>query len=66
MQKNFVETCDRDTPDGACGPALGRANIKGAILYGPNAGGLGARVKGHDMIEAALREEFSTTYDPRG
>jgi pimeloyl-ACP methyl ester carboxylesterase len=66
MQKNFVETCDRDMPDGACGPALGRANIKGAILYGPNAGGLGTRVKGHDMIEAALREEFSTTYYPDG
>lgn len=66
MQKNFVETCDRDTPDGACDPALGRPNIKGAILYGPNAGGLGTRVKGHDMIEAALREEFSTTYYPDG
>jgi len=66
MQKNFVETCDRDVPNGSCGPALGRANIKGAILYGPNAGGLGTRVKGHDMIEAALREEFSTTYYPDG
>ncbi|WP_152045256.1 alpha/beta fold hydrolase [Aureimonas psammosilenae] len=66
MHKNFVETCDRDMPGGTCGPALRRTNIKGAILYGPNAGGLGTRVKGHDMIEAALREEFSTTYYPDG
>jgi pimeloyl-ACP methyl ester carboxylesterase len=66
MQKNFVENCDRDVPDGACGPALARANIKGAILYGPNSGGLGTRLAGHDMIEASLREEFSTTYYPDG
>ncbi|MBB3950620.1 hypothetical protein [Aureimonas jatrophae] len=66
MQKNFVADCNRDMPGGTCGPALGRANIKGAILYGPNSGGLGTRVAGHDMIEAALREEFTTTYYPDG
>lgn len=66
MQKNFVEDCNRDIPDGACRPAPGRTNIKGAILYGPNSGGLGTRIAGHDMIEAALREEFSTTYYPDG
>jgi pimeloyl-ACP methyl ester carboxylesterase len=62
MQKNFVQDCDRDIPDGLCHPALGRPNIKGAILYGPNAAGLGYRVAGHDMIEAALRTEYNTTY----
>jgi hypothetical protein len=62
MHKNFVEDCDRDVPDGACGPALGRPNIKGAILYGPNSAGLGYRVAGHDMVEAALRLEYNTTY----
>ena len=62
MQKNFVRDCDRDVPDGECKPALGRANIKGAILYGPNSGGLGYRPAGHDMIEAALRTEYNTTY----
>ena len=62
MHKNFVEDCDRDVPDGACGPALTRPNIKGAILYGPNSGGLGYRAAKHDMIEAALRLEHNTTY----
>ena len=62
MHQNFVEDCDRDLPDGGCRPALGRPNIKGAILYGPNSGGLGTRAAGHDMVEAALREEYSTTY----
>ena len=62
MQKNFVRDCDRDVPDGGCKPPLGRSNIKGAILYGPNSGGLGYRPKGHDMIEAALRTEYNTTY----
>ncbi len=62
MQKNFVRDCDRDIPDGGCRPALGRPNIKGAILYGPNSGGLGYRLAGHDMVEAALRTEFNTTY----
>jgi pimeloyl-ACP methyl ester carboxylesterase len=57
MHKNFVEDCDRDVPDGACRPPLGRANIKGVILYGPNSAGLGYRLAGHDMIEAALRTE---------
>ncbi len=64
MQKNFVQDCDRDIPDGACRPALGRANIKGAILYGPNSAGLGYRLAGHDMVEAALRTEYNTTYYP--
>jgi len=62
MHKNFVEDCNRDLPGGGCRPALGRPNIKGAILYGPNSGGLGYRVTGHDMVEAALREEHDTTY----
>ncbi len=62
MHKNFVEDCNRDVPDGGCRPALGRPNIKGAILYGPNSGGLGYRVAGHDMVEAALRLEYNTTY----
>jgi len=66
MHKNFVEDCDRDLPDGACRPPLGRTNIRGAILYGPNAGGLGWRVAGHDMIEAVLRVERNTTYYPDG
>ena len=62
MHKNFVEDCDRDRPDGGCRPSRGWANIRGAILYGPNAGGLGYRVAGHDMIEAALRLEHNTAY----
>lgn len=62
MHKNFVENCDRNTPDGTCEAPIGNENIKGAILYGPNTGGLGYRVAGHDMIEAALRTEFDTTY----
>ena len=62
MHKNFVEDCDRDVPDGGCRPALQRPNVKGAILYGPNSAGLGYRVAGHDMIEAALRLEYDTTY----
>ena len=64
MQKNFVRDCDLDVPDGRCQPALGLPNIKGAILYGPNSGGLGYRPAGHDMIEAALRTEYNTTYYP--
>jgi hypothetical protein len=62
MQKNFVDDCNHDVPASACRHAIGNPNIKGAILYGPNAGGLGTRVAGHDMIEAALRTEFNTTY----
>ncbi len=62
MHQNFVEDCDRDLPGGGCRPALGRPNVKGAILYGSNSGGLGTCVAGHDMVEAALREEYNTTY----
>lgn len=62
MQKNFVRDCDLDVPSGRCQPALGWPNIKGAILYGPNSAGLGYRLAGHDMIEAALRMEYNTTY----
>ena len=51
---------------GGCRPARGWANIKGAILYGPNSGGLGYRVAGHDLIEAALRSDYNTTYYPDG
>ena len=66
MHKNVVEDCSLDLPEGACRPARGWTNIKGAILYGPNSGGLGYRVVGHDLIEAALRSEFNTTYYPDG
>ena len=62
MHKNFVENCDRNGAGGTCAPPIGNANIKGAILYGPNTAGLGYRVAGHDMVEAALRTEFDTTY----
>jgi len=41
-----------------------RPNIEGAILYGPNSGGLGYGVFGHDMVEAALRLGYNTTYYP--
>ena len=66
MHKNAVEDCDLDLTDGGCRPARGWSNVKGAILYGPNAGGLGWRVAGHDLIEGALRSEFTTTYYPDG
>ncbi|WP_108398483.1 hypothetical protein [Devosia submarina] len=62
MQKNFVENCNFDVPDAGCEEPVGLDNIKGAILYGPNSAGLGYRVAGHDAIEGALREDFSTTY----
>lgn len=62
MHKNFVENCSYDLPKTECAPPVGNDNIKGAILYGPNSGGLGYRMAGHDMIEAALRTEFNTTY----
>lgn len=64
MHRNFVADCDRDQPDQPCKPPLGWNNIRGAILYGPNSGGLGYRLAGHDMIEAALRVERNTTYYP--
>jgi pimeloyl-ACP methyl ester carboxylesterase len=64
MHKNFVEDCNLDLPDGGCKPARGWSNIKGAILYGPNSAGLGYRAAGHDMIEAALRVDYNTTYYP--
>ncbi len=66
MHQNFVEDCDRDHPGTACGTARGQPNIRGAILYGPNSGGLGWRLAGHDMVEAALRVERHTTYYPDG
>ncbi len=64
MHKNFVEDCSLDLPEGGCRPARGWSNIKGAILYGPNAGGLGYRMAGHGLIEAALRSDYNTTYYP--
>ncbi|MGG5808720.1 hypothetical protein [Falsiroseomonas sp. CW058] len=66
MHQNFVEDCDRDRPGTACRPPRGQPNIAGAILYGPNSGGLGWRLAGHDMVEAALRVERNTTYYPDG
>jgi pimeloyl-ACP methyl ester carboxylesterase len=63
MHKNFVADCDLDTT-GACSAPRGWPNIKGAILYGPNSAGVGYRVAGHDLIEAALRVEHNTTYYP--
>jgi hypothetical protein len=62
MHKNFVENCNFDIDERPCKPAVGLANVKGAILYGPNSGGLGYRLAGHDAIEGALRVEFNTTY----
>ena len=62
MHTNFVEDCDTDVNPPKCAPPRENANIKGAILYGPNAGGLGYRAAGHAMQEAALRVEFNTTY----
>jgi pimeloyl-ACP methyl ester carboxylesterase len=64
MQKNFVEDCNYDLPEKPCQGARGLGNIKGAILYGPNSGGLGYRLAGHDLVEGALRSEFNTTYYP--
>ncbi|EUB99308.1 hypothetical protein PMI07_005589 [Rhizobium sp. CF080] len=61
MHKNFVEDCDVRGKKPTCKPAVGLANIKGAILYGFNAGSLGYRAAGHDLREAALREEFNIT-----
>jgi len=66
MHKNFVEDCNYDLPDSECKPARGWSNIKGAILYGPNSAGLGYRMAGHDLIEAALRSDYNTTYYPDG
>jgi pimeloyl-ACP methyl ester carboxylesterase len=62
MQKNFVENCNFDIPDAPCEAPVGLTNVKGAILYGPNSAGLGYRMAGHDAVEGALREDFSTTY----
>ena len=62
MHKNFVENCNFDIAERPCKQAVGLANVKGAILYGPNSGGLGYRLAGHDAIEGALRVEFNTTY----
>ena len=62
MQKNFVADCDDDRAEAVCAPPKGNRDIKGAILYGPNAGGLGYRAAGQDMEEAALRTEFNVTY----
>jgi len=64
MHKNFVEDCDDGLTDRGCKPARGWANIKGAILYGPNSAGLGYRMKGHDLVEAALRVDYNITYYP--
>jgi pimeloyl-ACP methyl ester carboxylesterase len=64
MHRNFVEDCDLDRPDPVCRPALGRARIKGAMLFGGNAGGLGYRNEGDELIEAALRSELDTVYRP--
>ena len=66
MHKNFVEDCNYDLPDGGCKAPRGWANLKGAILYGPNSAGLGYRQAGHDLIEAALRNDYNTTYYPDG
>jgi pimeloyl-ACP methyl ester carboxylesterase len=62
MHKNFVEDCNYDLATSPCHPKRGLANVKGAILYGPNSAGLGYRLAGHDAIEGALRAEFNTTY----
>ncbi len=62
MHKNFVQNCNYDLSKPDCSAAVGLKNVRGAILYGPNSGGLGYRLAGHDLIEGALRVEFNTTY----
>lgn len=62
MHKNFVEDCNTNAAEPDCAPAIADSRLKGAILYGPNPGGLGYRAPGHDMQEAALRVEYGTTY----
>ncbi|WP_313137873.1 hypothetical protein [Paracoccus jeotgali] len=66
MHKNFVGDCNTNSAEPDCAPAIGDDRLKGAILYGPNPGGLGYRAPGHDMEEAALRVEYGTTYRPDG
>ncbi|WP_163271820.1 hypothetical protein [Chelativorans alearense] len=60
MHKNFVENCDYGPAGKTCKEAVGLANIRGAIVYGPNVGSLGYRyaADGEDVREAALRHEF--------
>jgi pimeloyl-ACP methyl ester carboxylesterase len=62
MHKNFVEDCDTNLAEPTCGPTIGDTRIKGAILLGPNSGGLGYRAPGQDMEEAAARLEYGITY----
>lgn len=61
MHQNVFGDCHPDAPQQKCEPPRKWRNIRGAILYGPNAGGLGYRFAPHgDLLEAALRSEFHT------
>lgn len=67
MHKNFVVDCDDDLPERSCRPALAYPNIRGAILFGANPGGVGYRYQGRSaMVEALMRAEYSTAYYPDG
>lgn len=67
MQQNFVGDCHPDSGGEQCDMPRRWPNIRGAILYGPNAGGLGYRFAPHgDLLEGALRTEFHTAYYPDG
>ena len=67
LQQNFVADCNLDSDVPKCAPPRNWPNIRGAILYGSNSGGLGYRYAPHgDLVEAALRDEFHTAYYPDG
>lgn len=60
MQKNVFEDCNFDNATRTCEAPVGLKNIKGAILYGSNAGSPGYRPKDQDLIEGAVRTENSS------
>jgi pimeloyl-ACP methyl ester carboxylesterase len=67
MHKNFVTDCDDDLPERVCRPPLAYPNIRGAILYGSNPAGVGYRFQARSaMVEALMREDYSTAYYPDG
>ncbi|MBD3744601.1 MAG: hypothetical protein IE932_00135 [Sphingopyxis terrae] len=67
MQQNFVTDCELDSDVPKCARPRNWPNVRGAILYGSNSGGLGYRFAPHgDLVEAALRDEFHTVYYPDG
>jgi pimeloyl-ACP methyl ester carboxylesterase len=67
MQQNVVGDCRPDSGGGQCNMPQRWPNIRGAILYGPNAGGIGYRFAPRgDLLEGALRTEYHTAYYPDG